>query len=454
MTALRPVVIGAGPSGLAAAWALCKAGERPLVLEAGDAVGGLAGSFDLDGFRADYGPHRLHAAASPEVMALYAAALGGALRERARSGVVHLGERRLPYPLSLAGIFRGLGLGGALLHGFSAVGARLLRPAGDHFAGEASRRLGRRAARSLYEPAARKVWGVDPKELDAALGRARVQKGGPLAVLRAALGRGGSSAGRRFFYPGGGAGDLADGLAARIREAGGEIRLGARVDGLACCDGRVAAVRIGAERIATDRVVATAPLPSLLTWIGRADAAEGLGYRGLTLLYAVLGADRLSPHDVHYFADESLPANRLFEMKGFTGGEGPSGRTLIGFDLPCSEGDSIWNASAEELIERVRPAIERAGRGDAAILGAAVRRTPNAYPIYRKGFAPRRDRALDALATVDGLYPVGRHALFVHDNVHHACAAGLAAGRAAVERMPGSGWREAQRPFLHAQIED
>jgi len=451
----RPVVIGAGPAGLAAAWALCAAGEKPLVLEAHDAPGGLAGSFDLDGFRADYGPHRLHRAASPEVRALYAAALGGALRERLRSGVVHLGARRLPYPLSLPGLVQGLGIAGALRHAGSAALARVRPPAGSHFGAEAARRLGRHAVRVLYGPAARKVWGLEPDALDEALGRARVQKGSPIAVLRAAVGK---KAGRSFFYPERGAGDLAEGLAARIAAAGGEIRYGVRADGFVLEGERVAGVRAGGTVFETRAVIATNALPQLCAWTGRAEAAAPLQYRSLVLLHLTLGIDRASPHDVHYFVDAAIPANRMFEAKGFTGGSGPEGRTLVGFDIPCAEGDALWNAGEAELVARVQPALERAGivhaPVHAPVLGVSVRRVRAAYPIYRKGFRAHRDAALDALAGVEGLHPAGRHALFVHDNVHHACAVGLAAGRAVAGRAGARAWRAAQAPFLSATIED
>jgi protoporphyrinogen oxidase len=54
------IIIGAGPAGLTAAYELCKAGVRPIVLEQESSVGGLAKTINHKGFRFDIGGHRFY----------------------------------------------------------------------------------------------------------------------------------------------------------------------------------------------------------------------------------------------------------------------------------------------------------------------------------------------------------------------------------------------------------
>ena len=54
------LVIGAGITGLAAAWKLAESGVSVTVIEKENFVGGLAATIDWDGWKFDFGPHNFH----------------------------------------------------------------------------------------------------------------------------------------------------------------------------------------------------------------------------------------------------------------------------------------------------------------------------------------------------------------------------------------------------------
>ncbi|MEL7052662.1 MAG: FAD-dependent oxidoreductase, partial [Cyanobacteria bacterium J06588_5] len=54
----RTVVMGAGPAGLTAAYELAKNGEKAVVIEQADKVGGISRTETYRGYRFDIGGHR------------------------------------------------------------------------------------------------------------------------------------------------------------------------------------------------------------------------------------------------------------------------------------------------------------------------------------------------------------------------------------------------------------
>ena len=113
MSGLPIAVLGAGPAGLTAAYALTKAGVPVTVLEAGPHVGGIARTETYKGFRFDIGGHRF-LTKLPEVQALWEEWLGDELLRVRRLSRINYRGRFFDYPLRLPNVLGHLGVAESL----------------------------------------------------------------------------------------------------------------------------------------------------------------------------------------------------------------------------------------------------------------------------------------------------------------------------------------------------
>ena len=113
MSGLPIAVLGAGPAGLTAAYALTKAGVPVTVLEAGPDVGGIARTETYKGFRFDIGGHRFLTKV-PEVQALWEEWLGDELLRVRRLSRINYRGRFFDYPLRLPNVLGHLGVAESL----------------------------------------------------------------------------------------------------------------------------------------------------------------------------------------------------------------------------------------------------------------------------------------------------------------------------------------------------
>lgn len=275
------IVIGAGFGGLAAAIQLAAAGERVIVLEAADAVGGKAGTASFDGASFDTGPSLL---TLPEVPETLFALAGATLRERVElrrlspafryhfaDGVRLDVHDTLEETLEKTRSTLGADAAGEL-HGFARYAERIWQASAPSFVyGDAP------AIRSMLAMDVRTVAGlsrIDPlramqtaidaqvrnPHLRRILYRYATYNGSDVRVAPATLNCIASvELGRGGFGVEGGIGALAGALAALATELGVEIRFGTRVDHIASQAGRVVAVQLqGGSQLPCGAVVSNA----------------------------------------------------------------------------------------------------------------------------------------------------------------------------------------------------
>ena len=460
MTSADLVVLGAGPAGVGAAYRTARAGHAVVVSERAAVPGGAAGSFSFGGVRVDLGSHRLHPSIDPRVLADLRALLGDGLERRERNGRIRLEGRWIAFPLRPTDLARNLPprLAAGIARDLAARPSR--RPADDGFAGALEAGLGPTLCRAFYFPYARKLWGLEPEDIDAEQARRRVAADSPLRLV-ARLVRGRSTPGW-FWYPRNGYGAISEALAGAAARAGADLRFGNGATRVRLEAAGVEVTLEQGEALSAARLWSTIPLAALAAMSEPApapdvlQAARRLEVRSMVLVYLLLDRDRYTVFDAHYLPGEETPVTRISEPKNYRSGDDPRGRTALCAEIPCSFGDATWAATDAELGALVESTLVGAGLPVPPVQEVAVRRLRHAYPVYRKGFRGAFD-ALDEWADAQPrLLTFGRQGLFAHDNLHHALAMAWDAADALGPHgaFDAAAWAAARRRFADHVVED
>lgn len=451
MTARRVVILGGGPAGVGAAFALAaRAGFEVVLVEQREAFGGNSGSFEHAGMRLDYGSHRLHHATDPAILAEIGALLGDDLLRRPRRGRIRLRGRWVRFPLAATDLLLRLDRPFALRAARDMVTRRGAAPGEESFASVLRQRLGPTISEQFYFPYARKLWGAEPEALSAIQARKRVSAISFAKLARKILRPAG---GGTFYYPRRGFGQISEAYGEAARARGARILLGARVDRLvrplaAGAPWQVEVDRDGRrESLPADHLLSTLPL-SLLARLAEpappaavVEAAAAIRFRSMVLAYLELDVDRFSTTDAHYFPEESVRSTRISEPKNYSGVAEPAGRTVLCAELPCDFDDATWRLDDAALGELVAADLARVGlplpRPPVAVFS---RRLRHAYPVYFRGYEAPLATLEEWIDDLPAITSYGRQGAFAHDNTHHA----LFMARCAVDCLTPTGFDRAR----------
>jgi protoporphyrinogen oxidase len=441
-------ILGAGPAGLTAAYLLAGQGERVVVLEAEGQVGGLAKTVVRDGYRFDLGGHRFFTK-SDEVRRLWDEVLGDELLLRPRLSRIHWNGRFLDYPLRAPDVIRKLGPAELVrcLASYLAATARRRGPE-ETFEQWVSNRFGRRLYELFFRTYTEKVWGVPTSEIRAEWAAQRIKGLSlPSAVRAAVLGdrdKRVRSLITEFHYPRLGPGQMWETMAERIRERGGEVRLGALVDRLELEGGRIRAVKAGGERLPCAAAISSLPLRELTALATPAppavvrEAAAGLRYRDFITVALVLDGDDLFPDNWIYVHDPEVKVGRIQNFRAWSPWLVPDAdKACVGLEYFCFAGDDLWRAGDDELVELAAGELERLGlAARSRVERGYVARVPKAYPIYDADYADRVAAVRAWLDVIENLQQVGRNGLHRYNNSDHSM---LTAMRAVDNLTAGAG---------------
>jgi protoporphyrinogen oxidase len=436
-------ILGAGLSGLAAAWRLSNQGIPVRVIEQESRVGGMARTINKNGFRFDYGPHRFYSDDST-VISLVRDLLGDELLTHKRHSRVRLDGHYLEYPPNLPNLIRSLppstGLR-CLLDYVSAVSKRpLSRGVETDFQTWIVNRFGQKVFDINFGPYTAKVWGESPENLSADLAKLRVSAPNlAQVILRLVLPNNMAKSPyiTEFYYPRSGIGRIADRLAEEVVRQGGEIWLDHSVEQFNRLDSRIDSLTVSNKRKSTtlpcDWLLSSLPLHQLIYRMtpplhkAILHAFE-LPYRALIFLFIMVDRAEIGQDHWLYFPEGRFLFNRVSEPKTFSPILAPPDKTSVCAEITCDEGDELWNMSINALADQVISDLELAGLIQSSeVEGYFSDRCRWGYPVYKVGYQNHLSELKEIVSRFDNVVTFGRQGGFDYGNMSDAIASGLTA---------------------------
>lgn len=489
------VVIGAGPAGLTAAFALLERAPeawRVVVLEESGEIGGIARTAVHKGCRIDIGGHRFFSKCQ-EVNDLWARLMPtqGAPawddRELAREKAYAPGgpdperEERVmllrdrvsrifylrhffDYPIALKlQTFLNMGLVRTWRAGWSYLHAACFKREEKSLEDFYINRFGRVLYEMFFEDYTEKLWGVHPSQISPEWGAQRV-KGLSLikAILNVLKPKGAqreTSLIESFLYPKKGPGQLWEVMADEIRKRGGEVRLHAKVTRIEGAAGQVSAVVTeNGERLACDALFSSMPIKDLVAAMPSppapvAEVAAALPYRDFITVGLLV--DRLAirnetpirtlnglvPDTWIYIQERDVRLGRLQIFNNWSPYmvDDPARHVWIGLEYFCSEGDAMWEMADQDFIDFAVAELRKIDilAPETPILESVRLRVKKAYPAYFGAYA-RFGEVRTWLDTWQNLYCIGRNGQHRYNNMDHSMLCGLEAVRALLTATPKS----------------
>ncbi|MGP8248125.1 MAG: NAD(P)/FAD-dependent oxidoreductase [Bryobacteraceae bacterium] len=488
----QAVVIGAGPAGLTAAYELLtRAGVRPIVIEKSHHMGGISRTVNYKGNRIDIGGHRFFSKVDRvmswwlQMLPLEAGGNGAAAiryhgmersvdeapsgpdpaREdrvmllRPRKSRIYYLRRFFDYPITLSkdtllklGAWRTVKIGLSYLKS-------TLRPIPDERTLEQFliNRFGAELYRAFFKSYTEKVWGVPCDKISAEWGAQRI-KG---LSIRAALTHAFRNAFRRkakdalhqkgtetslierFLYPKFGPGQMWEEVARRVKDLGGEIECGWRVDRVRTDGWRVTAIEAvsdasGERRtFAGDYFFSSAPIQELMRAFDPPppaqvlEVSDGLVYRDFITVGLLLrslkihdrtpqGRKLISDNWI-YIQEPDVSLGRLQIFNNWSPYLVADASTVwLGLEYFCHQTDELWKLADERMVALAKDELSRIGIIDAGeVLDAVVLRVEKTYPAYF-GTYDRFSEIRQYADRYQNLFLIGRNGMHRYNNQDHS----------------------------------
>ena len=425
------VILGGGIAGLATAYELGKRGQPLLLIEKEAEVGGLARTFERDGFRFDIGGHRFHSH-NPAVVQWVQNLLGDDLLTVPRRSHIYLNGRFANYPIEFPNALTLYPLRQSAHMVGSYLAAQWPRNGHtDHsFEDWVTRRFGRAMYELFFQPYTEKVWGIPCHQLSADWAAQRIGLPSLWQAAKNALlppRQTPATAISQFYYPRYGFGQIPQALATAVRRQNNPILTNTHLTSITPTTNHfhLSLQQNGTTHtVQTDQLISTIPLNHLLNLLPQTAANQHLQqttqlrYRSLICLFLAVKKPQISQDSWTYFPDAHFTFSRTHEPKNWSADMVPDPTcTSLGIEIFTGRDEAIWQQPDAQIARTVIGQLSQIGwLHPQQVHNYWLMRVPYAYPIYDLDYAEKLSQVRHYLQQWPNLHLIGRTGSFRYMN--------------------------------------
>jgi protoporphyrinogen oxidase len=442
----RCIVIGAGPAGLTVAYELAQAGFVPVVLEQDYIAGGIARTVEYSGYRFDIGGHRFFTKVQ-EIDHWWKQILNDDMLVCSRLSRIYYNNKFFDYPLKPLNAIAGLGPVETVRIAASYAAAQFFPyPVEATFEQWVCNRFGRRLYEIFFRNYTEKVWGMKCSEIGSDWAAQRIKNLDFTSLVKDMFL--GSKEGEittlinRFKYPRLGPGMMWEKVAQALAKGGFPVNFGCRVVKLHQTDRKITAVTVdsshqGERLISGAHFISSMPIRNLIASLDGEvptpvlEAARKLRYRDFLTVGLIIDKPQLFSDNWIYIHSPNVKVGRIQNFKNWSPEMVPDpSKTSLGLEYFVQQGDELWNAKDDDLIEFAAKECSELGLIDRSdVIDGTVIRMPKAYPVYDGFYRENLSVIRSYLDTIDNLYLVGRNGQHRYNNQDHSMLTAIYAAR-------------------------
>ncbi len=457
---IRIAVLGAGLAGLGAAEGLVQRGERPIVIEKEEKVGGLSRTVNRGGFAFDLGGHRFLPHNKKTADFISDLFNDGALCVRKRRSQIYIRNRYLFYPPELNDILKNLGsltsfscLVSGVCHRLKSL---LFRGSEASLHDWLINRFGRVLYNIYFGPYSYKLWGKSPSLISSDWAPERISVPNIGSAVKKLLLRdheGIKTYTAKYLYPPEGIGKIAEKMSKRIAKSGSHVHTGHRVT-------KVSILKEGFEIEALTsggkikvfsvlKIISTIPLNELVSMIIPSppqvilDSAGNLNFRSIRFMNIMINIPRITENTWIYVPEREIVFFRIQEFSNWHPDNVPPGKTSLTLEIACEKGGDIWRMGDRELFAVCIRDLKNMGIDiEDKVTGYFSTFAEHAYPVYSLSYKDDLQKLYSFFRSMKNILICGRQGLYRYMNMDRAIENGLKAAGSLFDEEKRKGFIE------------